>query len=151
MRKIYPSDISREEFEKIRPQLESFRKRTKPRTVDLYDVFCGILYILVGGCQWRMLPADFPKWRTVHEYFRLWSDKAEESSLLDRLLKELVTEERVRNERDEEPSCVIIDSQSVKNTDTATEKGYDAGNFWNKTTFSSGYNGFTPRNLYFNC
>jgi transposase len=129
MRKIYPSDISREEFEKIRPQLESFRKRTKPRTVDLYDVFCGILYILVGGCQWRMLPADFPKWRTVHEYFRLWSqfDKTEESSLLDRLLKELVTEERICNGRDEEPSCVIIDSQSVKNTDTATEKGYDAG------------------------
>ena len=60
MRKIYPSDISREEFEKIRPQLELFRKRTKPRTVDLYDVFCGILYIWVGGCQWRMLPVDFP-------------------------------------------------------------------------------------------
>jgi len=46
MRKIYPSDISREEFEKIRPQLESFRKRTKPRTVDLYDVFLWhIIYI----------------------------------------------------------------------------------------------------------
>jgi len=70
MRKIYPSDISREEFEKIRPQLESFRKRTKPRTVDLYDVFfCGILYILVGGCQWRMLPADFPFWADCTRIF----------------------------------------------------------------------------------
>ncbi len=84
---------------------------------------------MVGLCQWRMLPADFPKWRTVHEYFRLWSqeDKAEGSSLLDRLLKELVVEERISNDRDEEPSCVIVDSQTVKNTDTTTEKGYDAG------------------------
>jgi len=42
MRKTYPSDINREQFEQIRFQLESFRKKTKPRTVDLYEVFCGI-------------------------------------------------------------------------------------------------------------
>lgn len=128
MRKNYPSDISREQFEQIRPQLESFRKRTKPRTVDLYEVFCGVLYILKSGCQWRMLPGDFPKWRTVHEYFRLWSQPQSDGiSLLDRLLSELVAAERVSLGRDEEPSCVIVDSQSVKNTDTAAEKGYDAG------------------------
>jgi transposase len=128
MRKTYPSDISREQFELIRPQLESFRKRTKPKTVNLYNVFCGILYILSSGCQWRMLPGDFPKWRTVHEYFRLWSQAPlNGTSLFDRLLKELVIAERSKSGRDEEPSCVIIDSQSVKNTDTATQKGYDAG------------------------
>ena len=55
----YPSDINREQFD-----------RTKPRTVDLYDVFCGVLYILKSGCQWRMLPADFPNWRTCYKYFR---------------------------------------------------------------------------------
>ncbi len=77
MRKNYPSDISREPFEKIRPQLESYDKKTKPRTVDLYDVFCGILYVLTSGCQWRMLPSDFPKWRNVHEYFLIWSQPKE--------------------------------------------------------------------------
>ena len=56
----YPSDISREQFARILPMLESARRRTKPRTVDLYDVFCGVLYLLKSGCQWRMLPADFP-------------------------------------------------------------------------------------------
>ena len=56
----YPSDISREQFARILPVLESARRRTKPRTVDLYDVFCGVLYLLKSGCQWRMLPADFP-------------------------------------------------------------------------------------------
>ena len=56
----YPSDISWEQFARILPILETARRRTKPRTVDLYDVFCGVLYLLKSGCQWRMLPADFP-------------------------------------------------------------------------------------------
>ena len=74
MRKSYPSDISKEAFEEIRPLLESVRKQTKPRTVDLYEVFCGVLYLLKSGCQWRMLPSEYPKWRTVNAYFAKWSE-----------------------------------------------------------------------------
>ena len=88
----YPSDITREQFEIIRPILESARKKTKPREVDLYDVFCGILYILKSGCQWRMLPANFPKWRTCNEYFRIWSEKKNgKDSILDQILKKTCT------------------------------------------------------------
>jgi transposase len=76
MRKNYPSDISREQFDQIRELLESARKKTRPRRVDLYDVFCAVLYLLKSGCQWRMLPSDFPKWRTVYHYFSLWSGEA---------------------------------------------------------------------------
>jgi transposase len=72
MRKSYPSDISRDQFAKILPILESVGFKTKPRTVDLFDVFCAILYILKSGCQWRMLPSDFPKWQTCYSYFRKW-------------------------------------------------------------------------------
>ena len=54
--------------------LESVRKQTKPRTVDLYEVFCGVLYLLKSGCQWRMLPSEYPKWRTVHTYVAKWSE-----------------------------------------------------------------------------
>jgi hypothetical protein len=61
MRKAYPSDIRREQFEVIQPLLEGVRKTTKPRTVDLYEVFCGVLYLLKSGCQRRMLASDFPK------------------------------------------------------------------------------------------
>ena len=64
----YPSDITREQFEPIRPIPESARRRTKPRTVDLYGVFCGVLYVLKSGCQWRMLPVDFPNWHTCYKY-----------------------------------------------------------------------------------
>jgi len=49
MRRKYPSDISREMFEQIRPLLEGVRKQTKPRTVDLYEVFCAVLYLLKSG------------------------------------------------------------------------------------------------------
>ena len=85
----YLSDISREQFARILPMLESARRRTKPRTVDLYDVFCGVLYLLKSGCQWRMLPADFPDWRTCYKYFRQWSERPgpEQESLLEQVLK----------------------------------------------------------------
>ena len=125
----YPSDISREQFARILPTLESARRRTKPRIVDLYDVFCGVLYLLKSGCQWRMLPADFPDWRTCYQYFRQWSEQPdpEQDSILEQVLKKSVGEARPSNGRKEQASCCIVDSQSVKNTDTAEQKGYDAG------------------------
>jgi transposase len=90
-RKVYPSDVSRKQFELIREDLENFKKHTKPRRTDLYEVFCGVLYVLKSGCQWRMLPSDFPKWRTVHEYYRQWSQRVEEKapSLLEQVLKKM--------------------------------------------------------------
>ena len=72
-RKPYPSDVSREQFESIRPILEGVRKRAKPRTVDLQEVFNAVLYLLKSGCQWRMLPEGFPNWVTVYSYFAKWS------------------------------------------------------------------------------
>ena len=87
MRKPYPSDISREQFEIIQPLLESARRRTAPRRIELYEVFCAVLYLLRTGCQWRALPSDFPKWRTVHSYFAIWSEPREGGSLLEQALK----------------------------------------------------------------
>jgi len=88
MRKRYASDISREKFEEILPLLQSVRRRTKPTTVDLYEVFCAVLYLLRTGCQWRFLPSEFPKWRTVHSYFAKWSELDQDGiSVLERALK----------------------------------------------------------------
>ena len=125
----YPSDISRKQFARILPVLESARRRTKPRTVDLYDVFCGVLYLLKSGCQWRMLPADFPNWRTCYQYFRQWSEQPgpAKESILERVLKKSVGAVRQSNGRKEPTSFCIVDSQSVKNTDSADSKGDDAG------------------------
>ncbi len=89
-RKTYPSDVSREQFERIRPLLESVRKRTKPRMVDLHEVFNAVLYLLKSGCQWRMLPEGFPHWVTVYSYFAKWSAPGQDGvSTLERALKKI--------------------------------------------------------------
>ena len=88
----YPSNITREQYEMIKEELEGARKRTKPRKVDLYDVFCGVLYVLRGGIQWRMMPKNFPKWQLCYYYFQIWSYKGEEGkqeSVLEKVLKKL--------------------------------------------------------------
>ncbi|RRD37496.1 IS5 family transposase [Comamonadaceae bacterium OH3737_COT-264] len=120
MRAKYPSDISPEQFEHVRPLLESARKSTRPRTVDLYEVFCAVLYLLRTGCQWRALPSDFPKWRTVHSYFQIWSEVDDQGvSLLERALKKnQVGAARERQGRSACSAFLIVDAQSVKGSDT---------------------------------
>ena len=88
-RKHYPSDISREQFEPIRGLLEGARQKRRPRQVDLYDVFCAILYLLKNAAVWRALPGDFPAPSTVRYYFDQWSRvrQGESESLLARALK----------------------------------------------------------------
>ena len=89
MRTPYPSDISREQFAQIESVLLSGRKKTKPRQVDMYEVFCAVLYVLKSGCQWDMLPQEFPARSTVYGYFKHWKEKPseEEPSLLEQALK----------------------------------------------------------------
>lgn len=88
---MYPSDITRKQFEAIRSLLESARKKTKPRTLDLYEVFNALLYIIVTGCQWRALPKDYPKWQSVYRHFLIWNQRKNETlpSLLEELLKKI--------------------------------------------------------------
>ena len=128
MRNAYPSDISREQFEYIREDLESAKKTTCPRKIDLYEVLCAILYLLKNAITWRSMPHDFPDWRLVNYYYNVWSKPDETGlSLLDRILADLEDRQRHSLGRSETPSMVIIDSKSVQNADTAKEKGYDAG------------------------
>jgi transposase len=87
-RRAYASDISLEKFAEIEPLLRSVRRRTKPTTVDLHEVFCAVLYLLRTGCQWRFLPAEFPKWTTVYAWWRKWSQPDPDGvSVLERALK----------------------------------------------------------------
>jgi hypothetical protein len=72
-RKAYPIDISRESFELIREDLEAATKKTRPRTYDLYDIFCAVLYLLKEGCTWRAIPHDYPNWSNVRHHFDIWA------------------------------------------------------------------------------
>lgn len=109
--------------------LENARKKTCPRKQDLYDIFCAILYLLKNAVTWRALPSDFPSPSTVRYYFDQWGKVSDETgtNLLAQALKSPVAQERVNNGSKPWTSFCIVDAQSVRNTDTARHKGYDAG------------------------
>ena len=87
-RPAFASDVTRERFELVRERLEHARRKTRPRLHDLYDIFCAIQYLLHHQCSWRSLPPEFPRWRTVHEYFTQWSLKLGDGrSLLEAALE----------------------------------------------------------------
>lgn len=99
-RPAFASDISREEFELIRPMLEGARRRTRPRKHDLYDVFCAVMFFISNRAAWRSLPREFPPWRTVHEYFTQWTSARRGSpSLLEEALEQLGRSEQLERLR----------------------------------------------------
>ena len=99
-----------------------------PLKLDLYEVFCAVLYLLRTGCQWKFLPSEFPKWTTVYAYWRKWSEPDQHGvSVLEQALKNQVGAARVKLGRNACSTFLIVDAQSVKNTDTAALKGYDVG------------------------
>jgi transposase len=128
MRRTYPSDITREAFAEIEGDLLAATKATRPRTYDLYDVFCAVLYVLKEGCTWRALPHDTPKWENCYYHFCQWKKPdTDGKTMLDRVLDKLVKAARVKDGRAEKTTMIIVDSKSLKNADSARGKGYDAG------------------------
>ena len=120
MRKSYPSDISREQFEGIREDLAGAKKKTHPRSYDLYDIFCAVLYLLKEGCTWRAIPHDYPKWQNVRNHYDIWASPDENGvSILDGVLRKLVEAEREKNGRNAQTTMLIVDSKSIQNADTA--------------------------------
>ena len=94
-----------------------------PKTTNLREVINAILYRLRTGCQWRLLPHDFPPEGTVRRYFHYFKRTNQFESINDVLRKKV----RVQEKRNAEPTLAIIDSQSVKATRTSGQRGFDAG------------------------
>ena len=118
----YPSDLTDSQWEHSKELLPKAKRHRRPRELDMRQVVNAILYLVVGGIQWRMLPKDFPKWQSVYYYFRLWHKGQEWQRLHDRLRAEV----RRTAGRHKHPTAGCLDSQSVKTTQVPGVRGFDA-------------------------
>nr|WP_144080336.1 IS5 family transposase [Gloeobacter kilaueensis] len=120
-RKPYPTDLTDQEWNCIAPLLPAAKFGGHPRTTDLREVLNAIFYLNRTGCQWRMLPSEFPAWQTVYAYFARWRNKGVWEAI-NRTLRQRV---RLQAGREADPSLALLDSQSVKSTEKGASRGYD--------------------------
>jgi transposase len=110
MRKAYPTDISDEQWELLKPLIPAAKPGGRPRSVEMREVINALLYILAAGCAWRLLPHDLPPWGTVYSYFRRWTQEQIWEDLNDQFRQWV----RISELRELSPSAAVLDSQSVK-------------------------------------
>ena len=122
MSKEYPSDLTDGQWQVLRGLLPKQAKRGR-RPICRRLILSAILYVNRTGCQWRALPHDFPKWKTVYTIFWRWR----RDGLWQQINEALCRQVRKHSGKKPTPSVAIVDSQSIRTAEGGEERGYDAG------------------------
>lgn len=123
MAQRYSTDLTDQQWQLLTRFFPPPEKMGRPKIYSPREVLNAIFYVARTGCQWRLLPKDFPPWSTVYYYFSTWTT----SGLLKDLHDELRAAVRIQDGRAPTPTAAIIDSQSTKSVDCTQNTGYDAG------------------------
>lgn len=113
-RKPYPSDLTEKEWALLQPLLPLENSIGTPREVKLREVVNALMYVVDKGIKWRALPHDFPAWQTVYGYFRRWS----QNGVWEQINPTLGKQVRIEAGRNQQPSLVMVDTQSVEMAQT---------------------------------
>jgi putative transposase len=115
----YPSDLTDAQWEKISIFFPSGNKSS----IHKRSLVEAVLYLVKTGCQWRLLPHDYPKWSTVKSFYY----RAVKNGIWEKVMDYLVQEIRINADRNANPSYALIDSQSVKTCYNSESRGIDGG------------------------
>jgi transposase len=140
----YPTDLTENQIAHLETLLPTLEPHPR-RTWDYWIIFNAIFYVLDNGIKWRAMPVNFPPWGTVYGYWRAWV----KTGLWERLNTALREQVRVLEGREAQPSACIMDSQSVKTSEYASERGFDGAKSLNslpdKSSLFSSRTGFLVR------
>jgi putative transposase len=121
--KTYLTDLSAAEWHRLQRLVPGPKPGGRPLKYPRRAILNAIFYLVRAGCPWRLLPINFPPWKIVYHYFRLWTRSGWWQDLHAHLRGQL----RLQEGRKPQPSAGIIDSQSVKTASPTSERGFDAG------------------------
>jgi putative transposase len=118
---MYDSDLTDKEWEIIAPIFTRAKKGRHFQKHNKRELINAVRYLSKTGCQWRLLPKEFPPYKTVNSFYI----RAKENGLWEEMMQLLVQKTRINANRNNTPSYCLIDSQSVKTISASDERGFD--------------------------
>jgi transposase len=121
-RKPYPSDVSDEEWEFCAPYLTLMKEEAPQRTHSLRQVFNALRWLVRAGCSWRMMPHEMPPWWVVQQQTQRWL----RAGCFEAMAHDLRAILRMVQDRNTDPTAVILDSRTVQSTpESGGRAGFD--------------------------